>query len=337
MIPVKRSSWRFAALAGGLCLGLLMGCGPNSGSDSGDHEASDSVESISANSDVPVLPPQIQSLQLTPLRPQPGELVQALVKVKKSEEGALDLDFAWSIAGDHVRARSDAVRFPAARKGDRIEVRLTATDSNGLTSEATAFVRVGNQPPSVLGVDLSRRDLSEPGSVLEASVQSHDPDGDELRLIYEWRVNGRRVPGRLSYMETSDFRRGDEIQVAVIADDGDDHSEQTVSRVFQVENSAPRITSTPNNQSDDASFFYQVRAKDEDFDRGLIYSLVEAPVGMTIGRLGGELTWSPGPNQAGLHKVTLQVEDRHGGRTMQTFELTIRDQDRSQELASARN
>ena len=33
----------------------------------------------------------------------------------------------------------------------------------------------------------------------------------------------------------------------------------------------------------------------------------------------------------------LQVEDRHGGRTMQTFELTIRDQDRSQELASARN
>ena len=154
MIPLKRSSWRFAALVGGLCLGLLLGCGSNSVSDSGDHEASASVERISENSAIPVLPPQIQSLQLTPLRPQPGELVQALVKVKKPEEGALDLDFSWSIAGDHVRARSDAVRFPAARKGDRIEVRLTVTDSNGLTSEATAFVRVGNQLPSVLGVFL---------------------------------------------------------------------------------------------------------------------------------------------------------------------------------------
>ena len=337
MIPAKRSSCRRAALVGGLCLGLLVGCSSNLEPDPGDQVASESAEIISEESGIRALPPQIQSLQLTPLRPQPGELVQALVKVKNPEDAALDLDFVWSIEGDRVRARSDAVRFPSARKGDRIEVRLTATDSNGLKSEAAAFVRVGNQPPSILGVDLSRRDLSEPGSVLEASVQSHDPDGDELRLIYEWRVNGRRVPGRLSSIETDDFRRGDEIQVMVIADDGDDHSEQTVSRVFRVENSAPRITSIPNNESDSTSFFYQVRAKDEDFDRGLIYSLLESPAGMTIGRLGGELTWSPGPNQAGTHKITLQVEDRHGGRTRQTFELTIRDQDHSRELASARN
>ena len=337
MIPASRSSWSLAAVVGALCLGLVMACSSKPESNPRYQEASDSVESISVESGIPVLPPQIQSLHLTPLRPQPGELVQALVKVKKSEETALDLDFAWSIGGERVRARSDAVRFPAARKGERIEVRVTATNSHGLTSEAAAFIRVGNQPPSVLGVDLSRRDLSEPGSVLEASVQSHDPDGDELRLIYEWRVNGRRVPGRLSSIETSDLRRGDEIQVVVIADDGDDHSDQTVSRVFRVENSAPRITSTPNNESGSASFFYQVRAKDEDLDRGLIYSLVEAPAGMSIGRLGGELTWSPGPNQAGVHKITLQVEDRHGGSTLQTFELTIRDQDRSQELASARN
>lgn len=336
-ISTKRSSWMRRTLFVVASLALLLGCTSEPEVDSVDPPVSQALVGDSGKPGAQGMPPQIQSLQLTPLRPQPGELVQARVKLSKTGQDAVDLDFVWSIEGKPVRARSEAVRFPAARKGDRIEVRVTATDPQGLKSEAMAFVRVGNQPPAVLGVELSRGGLPGSGSILEASVRSHDPDGDELRLIYEWRVNGRRVSGRLSSLEVGDLRRGDEVQVMVVADDGDDHSDQTVSRVFRVENSPPRITSTPTNESDNGAFFYQVRATDQDLDRGLIYRLIEGPSGMSLGRLGGELTWDPGPGQAGVHRITLQVEDRHGGRTVQSFELTIRDEGLSQELASARN
>ncbi|MEE3327631.1 MAG: Ig domain-containing protein [Myxococcota bacterium] len=338
LIFPKFSSAAVAGMACGFFLALIVGCTSETTSDSVKRAEQDAPEMASVDREPSGGPPQIQSLHLVPPRPRPDELVQARVKVKKAdEESAVDLDFEWSLAGDRVRARSEAVRFPGARKGDRIEVRVRATDPQGLTSEATAFARIGNQPPSLLGVELSRGSRSGSGSVLETSVQTHDPDGDDLRLIYEWRVNGRRVPGRLSSLDTGDLRRGDEVQVVVIADDGDDHSEQGVSEVVRVENSAPRITSNPNNKSSNGSFFYQVEADDPDLDRGLIYSLVEAPKGMTIGRLGGELTWSPGPKQGGVHAVTIRVEDRHGGSALQTFELTIHDHESSQELASARN
>jgi hypothetical protein len=316
---------------------LLAGCSTESVPDSIGREEGSLAESDSINSPSSDLPPQITSLRLIPLRPQPGELVQAFVELEKPGERTVDLDFAWSISGNPVRARSDAVRFPSARKGERIEVRVTATDERGLRSEATAFARVGNRPPVLLGVDLSNGARSGSAVAFETSVKSHDPDGDDLRFLYEWRVNDRRVPGRVSFLEGEGLRRGDEIKVVVIADDGDDQSDPVVSRVARVGNSPPEITSSPNNQSANGSFFYQVQAEDPDLDRGLIYSLVESPKGMTIGRLGGELVWDPGSDQDGVHAVTIRVEDRHGGSALQTFELTIGDQEPSQKLAAAKS
>lgn len=318
-------------------LALLASCSSESTPDSIGREERSLVERVPINSPSSNLPPQINSLQLNPLRPQPNELVQAFVELENSGERSVDLDFAWSLSGNPVRARSDAVRFPSARKGERIEVRVTATDERGLTSEATAFARVGNRPPVLLAVDLSNGARSGSAVAFEASVQSHDADGDELRLLFEWRVNGRRVPGRVSFLETEGLRRGDEIKVIVIADDGDDHSEPVVSQGMRVENSPPEITSTPSNESADGSFFYQVQAQDPDLDRGLIYSLVEAPKGMTIGRLGGELLWDPGLEQGGVHSITIRVDDRHGGSALQTFELTIADQESPQNLAAAQS
>ena len=335
--PARRfDALGFVVLCAAL-LALLAGCSSESVPDSTGGGETRLVERAVVHSSSLDLPPQINSLRLVPLRPQPNELVQVFVELEKSGETPVDLDFSWSLSGNSVRARSDAVRFPSARKGERIEVKVTATDDRGLTSEATAFVRVGNRPPVLLGVDLSNGVRSGSAATFEASVQSHDPDGDDLRFLFEWRVNGRRVPGRVSILEAEDLRRGDEVKVAVIADDGDDHSDTVVSGSVEVANSPPEITSSPNNESTNGSFFYQVRARDPDLDRGLIYSLVQAPKGMTIDRLGGELLWDPGLDQGGVHSITIRVDDRHGGSTLQTFELTIEDQESSQKLAATQS
>jgi len=321
-------------------MALLLGCSAEPlagrGRDASPASAEVAAVDVAGRADPEeIAPPQIVSLRLDPVRPKPNEPVRAVASLRRAEGAGIDLDYEWKWAGQTVRAHGDSVRFPASQKGDRIEVIATATDEWGRRSQATAFGRVGNRPPVLLGLDLSGGGEVGPGQAIEASLKAHDPDGDELRLLYDWRVNGRRSPVRESSLPTRGLRRGDEIQLSVSADDGDDRSAQLVSEIVRVGNSPPEIVSDPNNDSKEGSFFYQVRAQDRDHDRGLVYSLVRGPAGMSISRLGGELSWDPRPDQGGVHVVTVRVEDRHGGASTQTFELTISEQTDPQELAAA--
>ena len=44
---------------------------------------------------------------------------------------------------------------------------------------------------------------------------------------------------------------------------------------------------------------------------------------MKVDPKAGTITWSPEPEQAGTHLVSLVVDDLQGGRSMQTFEIVV--------------
>lgn len=328
----------FSTCVGLLAAALLLACSSEPVSEP-ERERSQTpsppIQAAGQPDSASVAPPRIDSLRLEPVRPKPDEPVRAVASVRGADGVAVDIDFEWKLKGKTLRAHGDSVRFPASRKGDRIEVIATATDPWGRISRATAVGRVDNRSPVIMSVNFPVEDEISPGQNLEASVEARDPDGDGLRFSYDWRINGRRSSVRDSSLPTQGLKRGDEIQLSVRADDGDDHSDLFVSRIVRIGNSPPEIVSEPGNDSNQDSFFYQVQARDPDHDRGLIYSLVRAPDGMSINRLGGELTWRPQSNQGGVHVVTVRVEDRHGGASTQTFELTITDEVQSQEIAAA--
>jgi hypothetical protein len=85
----------------------------------------------------------------------------------------------------------------------------------------------------------------------------------------------------------------------------------------------PVIVSTPEKLDPSSRFFYRVEAEDGDGDRNLRYELLKRPRGMEMDVVTGELTWTPERDQAGTHRVEVAVDDRHGGRATQAFDIPI--------------
>jgi hypothetical protein len=141
-------------------------------------------------------------------------------------------------------------------------------------------------------------------------------------------VNGKRVERSSdeSRFETKGLRRGDEIAVSVVASDGEDESEAFDAPSLVLGNAAPEITSTPPpGMGADGVYRYVVEATDPDRDRGLRFSLASAPPGAQVDPIGGEITFSPSFEQAGVHAIEVVVQDGHGGEAKQRFEVTVKE------------
>ncbi len=72
-------------------------------------------------------------------------------------------------------------------------------------------------------------------------------------------------------------------------------------------------------------FRYAVEAEDPDGDRLLRYRLDEAPEGMVIDSVLGEVSWRPAQGQTGVHPVKIVVRDSSGLETSQSFQVTVRE------------
>ncbi|MGX9354808.1 putative Ig domain-containing protein [Roseobacteraceae bacterium S113] len=90
-------------------------------------------------------------------------------------------------------------------------------------------------------------------------------------------------------------------------------------------NAAPVITSTPPTDARvGETLSATVTATDADGD-AVIYSLLEAPDGMTIDATTGILEWTPLDGAAAQTPVTIQVFDARGAVTLQRFLIAVED------------
>ena len=80
-----------------------------------------------------------------------------------------------------------------------------------------------------------------PGKTLRVHVGASDPDRDPVELGHVWKINNRRTPVSGSVFEIpANLRKGDEIEVSVIASDGAANSEPMVRRIV-VGNRRPTV------------------------------------------------------------------------------------------------
>ncbi len=102
------------------------------------------------------------------------------------------------------------------------------------------------------------------------------------------------------------------------------HDEQAFSVQVLDQNQAPTITSTPAPATGvGRRFIYAPTVVDPDRGDALSYSLATAPVGMSVNRLTGEVTFVPDAAQQGAHTVELVVRDLAGAQARQSFTLTV--------------
>jgi len=81
-----------------------------------------------------------------------------------------------------------------------------------------------NLAPVIESVTLEPSDPSA-GDPVVARVEATDTEGDRLRYSYTWRLDGERLPGSGPRVELPRSERGDEIELVVVASDGNSESE----------------------------------------------------------------------------------------------------------------
>ena len=305
----------------GLVVGL--GCGSAEPGASGNTEPMQAPAGLSNGADPgPNSAPVIESVRLEPQRPRRGRPVRAIVEAHDPDGDRISLSYLWTLEGERVLG-DEQVSLPHSRKGDRIEVRVTATDGRADSRPEEVATLVSNQPPRLRGVQIEPANRITAGTEISVRPSAEDPDGDPISFHYAWWVNDVPVAGEGPVLGTRRLRRGDLVRVRTVASDGEDESEPIASPEILVANAPPVIVSKPGATGSDGSFRYDVEAEDLDNDRSLRFSLADAPEGMEIGAVSGLIEWQPRDDQSGSHNVEVTVEDLQGGSSSQSFELTV--------------
>ena len=155
-------------------------------------------------------------------------------------------------------------------------MRVTASDGH---AESEPFMRptvVGNREPRISGLMIQPAGQITAAGPITAVATGADPDGDALSFNYTWTVNDETADERGPVFPGDRLKRGDMLQVSVVASDEQSESEPIASPPIEVMNAAPVIRSQPVLTSADTAFAYHVAADDADGDR-LRYGLGERP------------------------------------------------------------
>jgi hypothetical protein len=161
-----------------------------------------------------------------------------------------------------------------------------------------------------------------PGNTLGIETDGYDADGDPVRFEIEWRKNGQ--PAGTGNRLSAPVRRRDKVSVTVTPFDGKDRGKSaTLSR--EILNTPPVIEGQEQFQVTDNAVTFHVRAYDAD-DDPLMYSLNDAPPGMSIDRETGWVRWQTSPGTTGKVPFTVIVTDGSGGESTARFTVTVAEQ-----------
>jgi hypothetical protein len=268
--------------------------------------------------------PRIAGVRIEPAAPVAGEPLRAIVDASDPDGDRIHYDFTWRVGDRRFSAAGDFLEHVRSKKGDVVEVTVTARDDRAESVPFRSETIVRNSPPRIVQVAIEAEEL-QPGDEVEAKTTAEDRDGDPLSYEYRWRVNGITASGTGATFSTRGLRRGDALSVEVVASDGTDWSEGVRSEDVRLGNGVPVIVSQPSPPGADGVFRYRVVAEDPDGDRDLRVSLGDAPEGMVVDAKTGEVTWRPTHQQAGRHRVEVVVTDSAGGRATQSFQIVVGD------------
>ncbi len=161
------------------------------------------------------------------------------------------------------------------------------------------------------------------GDVLKATVIGRDEDGDEITYRYKWSKGGEVLSeSEMLEISSSIFRRGDEIVLEVVPNDGIEDGDSGFVHLI-INNSPPEIISSPQEiRIEKRVVTYHVRAIDKDGDK-LTYHLLSSPPGMTIDEDTGFIRWNIPAQFSGRVSVEISVTDGSGGEAFQRFDVNI--------------
>lgn len=300
---------------------LCLGCGGSSDSEpdaatrpSGHADGADENE-----------PPVIESAQIVPTGASAADPMAIEIHTSDADQDRLTMTYEWYRNGELVPDLRDVDASAGSfARGDRVHAVVFVSDKAHQVSRQTADLTIENAPPRVDSVALTP---PRPTGLdlIEAQPTGSDADGDDFAYDYRWFKNGQVLPDQTGPRLTpGTVKRGDQLSVQVVANDGTEVGPATTSSAITIQNASPAITSQPNYELGGSGHYsYDVAAKDPDGDEPLRYELLQAPPGMTVDVTSGRVTWEVPANASGTYAIQLAVSDGYGGKTLQDYALAL--------------
>ncbi len=182
-----------------------------------------------------------------------------------------------------------------------------------------------NAPPEITSTPRLRARV---GQSYAYQVLASDPNGDALQYSLDTAPAGMTLDadGVLHWVPPSELL-GTSQAVTVRVDDGRggfDTQSFAIEVVSQDTNTAPVVVSTPLLIAIvGRTYQYDMAAEDPEGDP-VVWSLDQAPAGMSIDPLRGTVRWTPAADQAGPAAVVVRVRDVFLAANTQSFTINVR-------------
>jgi hypothetical protein len=219
-----------------------------------------------------------------------------------------------------INSSSGLIEWVPASSGT---VDVIVVVSDGALSDEQNFtisVTSSNGAPTITSMPAT---VAVAGQEYTYTVLAVDPNDDEIvfsLITYPENMTINSSTGLISWIPSVSQEGVNSILVR--ASDGELYHHQSFSVTVSVLNTAPLITSVPlTNATQGADYFYDVIAYDADGD-SLVYSLVTAPSGMTIGATSGLIRWMPTNSHVGNNSIIVAVSDEESNDT-QSFSVYV--------------
>lgn len=202
-----------------------------------------------------------------------------------------------------------------------VEVRVSDPAGASATQRFSVTVRSSQLAPQITSSPITTATVDRN---YRYAVRATDPEGRGLRYTLVSSSGDMSIDGSgLLRWQPTAAELGQVNVVVRVTDEQGASTDQafpiTVSSTTT--NRPPRITSTPILGATLQTLYQlQVTAEDPDGD-ALRFGFLEVPAGMTIDESSGLIRWTP--DQAGIGRVTVLVQDAGGGDAEQSFEVVV--------------
>lgn len=205
-----------------------------------------------------------------------------------------------------------------------VSVRYHSSSGSTEDHQFTVLVKqvVANSNPTV---DSKPELFATVDQLYSYDVVAADRDNDAIAFELLSAPAGMSInpaTGTIRWMPASDQRGAATVTIRV-QDPQDGSATQTFTLNTLTVGGPPSITSIPPTQAVvGQGYLYSVIANDLEADP-LNYTLLQAPVGMTINARTGEIAWNPTVAQIGQQGLIISVSDATGGASTQGFAIQV--------------
>lgn len=229
-------------------------------------------------------------------------------------------------AGMSINAATGLIQWSPGNAA-QADVDVQVRDPNGLLDRQIYLISVSeganDQPPSL--EELADQQLST-GSTLSLAASASDPEGQTLRFGLDGAPEGFGINSGTGVMRWRPQEEGSyNVTVRVTDPSGQADTTTFTVNVDNLEPNQPPSLAPIAAQmvSSSETWSLQLQGTDPDEVDVLRYALSDAPAGLNINAISGQLYWTPGVDDQGAYTLTATVTDSVGASASQTFALDV--------------